>query len=181
MGVAAECLLHRVFGQEVAITVLHPDLDVGQVGIDGGGDVGRQRPGRGGPDEQPGVFAAVKRQPHVQRVVRDLGVGVDQLVLRERRAAARAPGHGALRHLDPAALVTAPQKAPDVLDVAVGVGVVGVVPIHPLPQARGLRGLDRRIGGDPLAAGLGKGFEPEGLDVALGLEPELFFDFDLEP
>ena len=149
--------------------------------MDGRRHVGGQRPGGGGPDQQPGVGATVDGQPHVDGVVLDLLVGIDELVLREGGAAAGAPGHGPLGRRDPAALVAALQEVPDVFDVGVGMGVVGVVPVHPLTEANGLAGLDAGEGFDAGAAGVGEGFQAKGFDVALGVEAQVFFDFNLQP
>ena len=111
---------------------LHPHV-VG-IGAHRGGDVGRERPRRRRPHHQILAVAAVQRQAHVQRRVGQILVGVDQLVLAERRAAAGAPRHRAVAAVEPPALVTALEEGPDVADVRVGHRVVRPVPVHPLAE-----------------------------------------------
>src|SRR5262249_46836147 len=115
--------------------------------------------------------------------VSDLAVRVsaDQLVLRERRAAPNAPGHGAPALVEPAVLVAALQEVPDVLDVVVGHGEVGVVPVHPLAEPDRLLRDDVGVGENPLTTALGEAVEPVLLDLALGVESKRLLDLDLDP
>ena len=63
-----------------------------------------------------------------------------QLVLRDRRAAARAPLRRAVTEVEPAALVHELEEPPDVLDVRVAEREVVTSPVHPLTEA------DRPVG-----------------------------------
>ena len=166
---------------EIVVGARLLDLDIFEVGVDRGGHVRGQRPRRRGPHEQRGHGLVGERQPDDHRVVLDLLVCVDQLVLRKRGAAARAPGHGPVRLDDPAALVTRLEEVPDVLDVLVGVREVGVRPIHPLPESDRLVGLDSGVSIHPLAAAVGEFGDAVRFDVALGVEPKLPLDLDFEP
>src|SRR5581483_8893360 len=111
----------------------------------------------------------------------DLPIAVDQLVLRERRPATRAPGQRARASIEPALLLARLQKVPDVLDVLVGHGVVRVIPVHPLAEPNRLLGLNSGVLADTLAATLGELSEPVGFDIALGVESEVLFHLDLDP
>ena len=102
------------------------------------------------------------------------------LVLRERGPAARAPLRGAVALVQPAAAVDLLQEAPDVLDVRVAEGVVGVGPVHPHPEALRLIRHDPGEVGDALATARGELGEPVLLDVALGVQPERLLDLDLD-
>ena len=104
-----------------------------------------------------------------------------QLVLRERRAAARAPLGRAVAEVEPAPLVHDLQEPPDVLDVRVGEREVVVAPVHPLAEAdRAARQLAGRPD-DDLAARARELLEPVLLDLALRVEAELPLDADLDP
>jgi hypothetical protein len=113
--------------------------------------------------------------------VGDLLVGVDELVLGERRAAARAPLDRPVTDVEPAALVHGLEKAPDVLDVRVREGVVVVVPVHPHPEPAGLLGDDLGELGHALLAPLGELREPVLLDLALRVQAEGALDPDFDP
>src|SRR5262249_15648917 len=147
------------------------------------GDVRRQRPRRGRPHDERFPRTVAQREAHVERGIRLLLVdaGLRQLVLRERRAAARAPGGRAVTQVEPAPLVAELQEPPDVLDVRVGEREVVVAPVHPLPEALAAAGeLLRRLDDDLAAAG-GELLEAVRLDLALRVEPELPLHPDLDP
>ena len=120
------------------------DRDVVGLGVDGGGDVGRQRPGRRRPHHDRLVGGVGQRQVDVQRRMREVAVAVGggQLVLRQRRAAARAPDHRPVSRVQPALVGAALQEQPDVLDVGVGHREVRPVPVHPHAEPLRLPGLD---------------------------------------
>ena len=151
------------------------------VGVHRGSHVRRQRPRRRRPDDERLPGAAFQGEAHVERGVRQLRVRVDQLVLRQRGPAARAPLDGAVAQVQPVALVTLPEEAPDVLDVGVGERVVVVVPVHPHPEAAALVGDDLGVLRHALLAALGELRDPVLLDLALGVEAELALDADLDP
>src|SRR5205823_7954088 len=86
-----------------------------------------------------------------------------------------------MAEVEPAALVDDLEEAPDVLDVRVAEGEVVVAPVHPLPEPlRAARQLRRRAH-DHVAATARELLEPELLDLALRVEPELALDADLDP
>ena len=105
------------------------------------GDVRRQRPGRRRPDDDVLAVAVEERKADEERRVGAILVDarLRQLVLGERRAAARAPLGRAVAHVEPAALVDDLQELPDVLDVRVAEGEVVVAPVHPLAEAHASR------------------------------------------
>ena len=66
---------------------------VSLVGIDAEGDVAGQRPGRGRPGVEPGVFLALDLEAHEGGLLRHRLVALGDFVGGKRRAAARAVGH----------------------------------------------------------------------------------------
>ena len=131
---AADEALFGVPGDRDPFAALtHPVLGVG---LDRGGDVRRERPGRRRPDHDGLAVPVEQREAHVQRRVAPVLVDarLRQLVLRERGAAARAPLGRAMSEVQPPALVDDPEESPDVLDVRVAEREVVVPPVHPLPQ-----------------------------------------------
>src|SRR5216110_1049396 len=89
-----------------------------------------------------------QRVAHVERWVLLLleHAALRQLVLRQRRPAARAPLSRAVADVQPATLVHELEEPPDVLDVRVAEREVVVAPVHPLAKA--LRPA-RQSGGGP--------------------------------
>src|SRR3989339_2144700 len=63
----------------------------------------------------------------------------------------------------------------------VGVRIIGVVPVHPLPQSHGLLGLDAGELLHALAALAREVVDAEALDVGLALEAQLLLHLHLEP
>src|SRR5690348_12144492 len=86
-----------------------------------------------------------------------------------------------MTEVEPAALVTLLEEAPDVLDVRIRERVVVVVPVHPHAEAAALVGDDLGVLRDALLAAFGELRDPVLLDLALGVEPELTFGSDLHP
>ena len=121
--IALECAECPFF--QVQLLTALADPDVGEPGVHGGRDVAGERPGRGGPHEQRLSRPVRERKPHEDPAVRQLLVpfGGD-LVLAQARGAPRAPRHHVVPLVDEATLVTAPQKAPDLVVVLVGEGKV---------------------------------------------------------
>src|SRR5439155_18255839 len=124
---------------------------------------------------------SLDRQLRVDRGVGHLAVAVDHLVLRQRRAAPRAPRHRAMALIEPAALLADLQDVPDVRDVVVVVRVIGVVPVHPLTEPDGLLRDRRRRTIDARAAGVRETVDAVFLDLTLAVEVELALDLDLDP
>ncbi len=165
---------------QVAAALGGPHPHVLDVGAHGGGHVGDERPGGGGPDQEVGL-AADHREAEVDGRVDDVAVhaGLAQLVRRQGGAAAGAVG------ADPVALVQEPlvpqlaQQPPHRLDVGVVEGAVGVVGVDPDagPLGEGLP-----VGHVALhrlaAAGVELG-DAEGLDLVLVGEAQLLLDLDL--
>ena len=181
---AAPALDERVVGEDVdgdPVAVLAAAV-VG-VGLDRRGDVRRQRPRRRRPDDERLALALEQREAHEERRVLELDVVLlaRLLVLRQRRAAARAPLRRAVPLVQPAAAVHLLEEHPDVLDVRVGERVVVVVPVHPLAEPLRLLGLHLGEARDALLAPLGELGEPVLLDLALRVEAELLLDLDLDP
>src|SRR6185312_692941 len=127
------------------------------------------------------ALASLDREADVERGMRELFVGVDQLVLRERGPAARAPLDGAMSLVQPTARMTFLEEAPDVLDVRVGEGVVVVAPVHPHAEPAALVGDDLGELRDPLLAALVEFGESVLLDLPIRVETEGALDPDLDP
>ena len=155
--------------------------DVLRVGQHRGGDVRRERPRCRRPDDERLARTLEQREVDEERRVGAVLVRADQLVLRDRRPAARAPDVRAVAHVEPAALVDGLEEPPDVLDVRVAERVVVVVPVH--PHAEPLRLLRDHLGvrGDGLDARVREAGEAILLDLPLRVEAELALDVDLDP
>ena len=153
------------------------------VGIDRGGDVRRQCPRRRRPDDERLPVTSLQREADEERRIRlvAVDVGLRQLVLRDRRAAARAPLGRAVSLVQRAALVQCLQEPPDVLDVRVAEGVVVVPPVHPLAEPDRLTRDDARRLCDQLAATARELVDPVLLDLRLRVEAEFPLDLDLDP
>ena len=179
--VAAQGVLDCLLGEIEPVTVLL-DVDVVQLGIDRGGNVGGERPGRRRPDEQRGVRLIDQRQTHEDGEMRPLLVAFGHdFVLGESRPAARAPRHHVVTLVDPAALVAGLEEPPDRVIIFVAIGVVGVVPIHPVAEPDRLGGLTGRELLDASLAAIDELGYAVGLDVSLALEADLLFDLDFDP
>jgi len=144
-------------------------------------DVGGQRPRRRGPGEQRRALATGDRHGNDDRAVRELDVGLEHLVLRDRRAAPDAPRHDAVTTRDPAAAVAYLEEVPDVGHVFVGHRVVRRRPVHPLPELPRLLGLERREAQHAFAARARERLEPHLLDLRLAVHAERALDLHLDP
>ena len=151
------------------------------VGLDRRSDVRGERPRRRRPDHERLARVVEQREAHEERGIGPVDVAADELVGRNRRAAARAPLGRAVAEVEPALPVDVAEEAPDVLDVRVAEGEVVVAPVHPLPEAD--RALGQRARGldDDIPAPAGELGEAELLDLLLRVEPELPLDADLDP
>ncbi len=149
--------------------------------VDSGGDVGRQRPRSRRPDDEVLAGPLEQRKADIQRWIGTVDVRADQLVLRDRRAAARAPLGRAVAEVEPVPLVDGLQHPPDVFDVGVAEGEVVVAPVHPLAEPD--RAARQRVGRahDDVAAPARKLLEAELLDLALRVEAQLALDAHLDP
>ena len=153
------------------------------VGMHGDRDVGGERPRRRRPDDERLARPVEQREADEERRVGAVLVdaGLRQLVLRERRPAARAPFRRAVALDQHAPRVHELEELPDVLDVRVAEGEVVVAPVHPLPEAlRAARQRGRRPD-DDVAALPGERLEPVLLDLRLRVEAQLALDADLDP
>jgi hypothetical protein len=83
--------------------------------------------------------------------------------------------------VEPASLVHELQEPPDVLDVRVTEREVVVSPVHPLTEPGRSLGEGARRPDDHVPATASELCEPELLDLALRVEPELPLDPDLDP
>ena len=81
----------------------------------------------------------------------------------------------------PAALVARLEEVPDILDVGVAHCVIGVRPVHPLPQADRLFRLSLAESVHPLPASPAELCQPEFLNLTFGVQPQVAFDLDLHP
>ena len=124
-----------------------------------------------------------QRKAHEERRVRALLVdaALRQLVLRDRRPAARAPLGRAVALVEVPALVHLAQEPPDVLDVRVREREVVVAPVHPLTETNGSFGEGARGSHDDVAATARELGQSVLLDLSLRVQPELALDADLDP
>ena len=99
----------------------------------------------------------------------------------KRGSAARTPRHRLIFALNPAVFVTLFEEVPDALNVEVGVGVIGVVPVHPLAQALGLFRDDAGEFLHTVHALAREFIHAIGFDIALAGEAQLLFHLDLDP
>ena len=81
----------RLRHDDGAAVVVEAGVDL--VGVDAEGDVAGQRPGRGRPGVEPGVFLALDLEAHEGGLLRHRLVALGDFVGGKRRAAARAVGH----------------------------------------------------------------------------------------
>ena len=181
---ALECLDVRVVGEQLdrdPFSVLAPSVVL--VGMHRRGDIRRQRPGRGRPDDDVLTVAVEERKADEERRVGAILVDarLRELVLGERRAAARAPLRRAVAHVEPAALVDDLQELPDVFDVRIAEGVVVVAPVHPLAETDGAARQRLRRPDDDLPAAAREFLDAELLDLTLRVQPERALDPDLDP
>ena len=96
-------------------------------------------------------------------------------------SAPRAPRHRLIFTLNPAVIVADLQEMPDALDILVGVGVIGVVPLHPLTETLRLVGDDAGEVLDTVNALFRKVIHAVVFDVFFRLEAKLLFDLNLDP
>ncbi len=123
---AQQGVFHRPFGQIVSPAILGLHLHIVQARPHGRGDIARQRPGSGRPDQQGFVIAADEREADEDRVMGHIEIAVgDDLVLADGRAASGTPGHHVFALVDPAMLMALLQEAPDLIVILVAECEVG--------------------------------------------------------
>ena len=114
-------------------------------------------------------------------LVLDLLIRACHFMLGERRTAARAPRHRLVYLTDPAALVALLEECPDTLNILVCVGVVGVIPVHPLTESLRLLCDNARVFLYSLDTFVGKLIKTVSLDIVLCLKSELLLNLNLYP
>ncbi len=145
-------------------------------------DVGRERPWRRRPHEEKFTGAIFYWKFYKHRLVLEISVtAVRQFMLRQRRPAASTPRHHRMPLEQPSALAHLFQKMPNVLVVLLGHGVVGIFPIHPLPQPTRLLSLNACVFQHTIATGAGKFVQSICNDILLRVEPQAFFHLDFHP
>src|SRR5215469_1445617 len=167
--------------RDVVVHAPRLTLCVVELRANGHRDIGGKRPRRRRPHEQPVVRAIEQRQRDGDRLVGELGMGIQHLVLRDRGAAARAPRHRAMPLIQPAPLVASLEEGPVVFDVRIRHREVGIGPVHPLTELPRLFRLDGREALDALATGPSEAGEAERFDLSLRVEAQRLLDFDLDP
>ena len=147
-----------------------------------GGDrhVGRQGPGRGGPDQERGAGLIDQRHAHEHGRVNRVGVAHGDFMVREGRAAARTIGNDLIALEEQVAFPESLQDPPDRFDVFVGVGHVGIAHVNPKsdPVGQFLPVLD--IVEDRFTAEFVEFLNAKGFDLLLIVETELLLDGDLD-
>ncbi len=177
----AEGLGDQRLGDDELLLAVGGD-DVGDLGVGGDRRVGDQRPGRGRPDQERGLAgqrAGGEREAHVDRRVDDRLVALRQLVVRQARAAAGAPGGDAVVLGQQPLAEDLLERPPDRLDVLGVHGAVGLGEVGPVAHAGGERLEGVRVPGHRLAALRVELRDAVGLDVLLAGEAELLLDGQL--
>ena len=99
--------------------------------------VGRQRPGRGGPHQEAGVGQAGQAEAHRDGGILHLLVAQRHLVGGQRGADAWVVGHHLVALVDESLVPDLPEQVPGRLDVPVVEGVVGLLEVDPVSHAPG--------------------------------------------
>ncbi len=156
---------------------------VRDVGADGDGGVGEQRPRRGGPDHQvgaAGVRSGGQREADERGGVDDVLVALGQLVVRQRGPAAGAVRRDALVLGEHALVEQLLQRPPDRLDVRGVHRPVGVVQVHPVAHPVGELAEGADVAGDGLAALGVERLDAVLLDLRLAVDAELLLHGQLD-
>ncbi|OPZ97572.1 MAG: hypothetical protein BWY71_01558 [Planctomycetes bacterium ADurb.Bin412] len=127
-------LLHNAgqrLGHVIQIAVL-AGFGVVQFRIDRRRHIGRQRPGRGRPDQQVFPLPAHQRKLHEHGGIFDVLIPFPPLLFGDAGLAAGTPGHGVQPLVDQPLLVALFEERPDGVVVLVAHGVIAVVPVHPV-------------------------------------------------
>ncbi len=106
----------------------HPHFGVIVIGVDRNCHVGRQRPRRGGPDQERVVMFCDRHPHHYGRVAL---VPIFDLRLGKGGLASRTPGYHTVRVFEEAAFVCPGQGPPGGLDIFRFKGLIRIVPVHP--------------------------------------------------
>ncbi len=152
---------------------------VADVGMDGHRGVADQRPGRGRPHQQgslPRQGTGGQREPHVHRRVGDILVALGELVVAQRRAAARAVRRDPVVLDEQALGMDLLQRPPDRFDERGVHRPVGLVEVHPVAHAGGQLGEGADVAGDRFATLGVERLDPERLDVGLTVEAEFLLN-----
>ena len=132
----AEVVLESALREDehlVALQVFH--LHVDEVGVDGQGEVGRERPGCGGPGEELDVGVGLEREGYVDGGVGDLLVVLLHLEVGEDGVAGVGVGHDASAAVDKPPLEEHLEDVPHRLHEAEVHGLVIVPEVDPPAEA----------------------------------------------
>ena len=178
---ACEFLLEVIFGGDVVVLLaFNVQTNVVHLLIYCERNVCRKSPGGSCPYED--IIVGIENgKLEEYSLVLDLLVRAGHFVLGERGSATRAPGHRLIDLFYPAALMTFLEERPDSRDIFVGVGEVGVIPIHPLTETLRLLGDNAREFFYALDTLIGELVKAVLLDVVLGFEAKLLFNLNLYP
>ena len=178
---ACELLLEVAFrGYVVVILALNVKSYIGHLRVYSESNVSRESPRCSSPNEDI-IVCVLYGKLEEYCLVLDLLVGACHLVLGERGSTTGAPGHRLVYLTYPAALVALLKECPDSCDIFVGVGVVGVIPVHPLTESYGLLGDNARELLNTLDTLVGELIKTVSLDVVLGLKAKLLLNLNLNP
>src|SRR3954469_17664738 len=112
-----------------------------QIGVDGGGDVRRQRPRGRRPNQETRIWFVEEGQSDVDRIVGPLLIPLSyDLVLGNASSTTWAPGHDVVPLVEPAPVMNRLEEMPDGVVVLLGHCEVGVIPVHPVTESDGLVG-----------------------------------------
>ena len=146
----------------------------------GGELIARQRPGRGGPDEQRRVGLVDQRKPHIHARIGHFAVALADFARAERRAALGPPPDDLVSLVEQPAVEQVLQRPPDAFDVALMVGDVGLVQIDPEAEPLGQPLPLLRVAKDALQALVDERLDAVGFDLFLRVDAQFLADLDLD-
>ncbi len=155
------------------------DHHVVDVRADGDCHVAGQRPGRRRPDQERRVLLTIDREAYIDARIIDILVSIRDLVAAQRRTAACAIRHDLVVLEQQILIPILLEDPPHALDVLVLECDVSVVQVYPEAHALGQLFPVFEIAQDTFAALPVELRDSIFLDLALMLEAEFFFDFDL--
>ena len=150
-----------------------PDTGIGEVVADGHGNVCRQGPRGGGPDDEVFVFTILHRELHEDGWI--LLVPVFYFRVGDSGFTAGAEVYDAVSAVKKTFFLCAFQGPPRRLHVVGGDGLVGVGEVHPDTQTAELIRHDLLVGDGKVLTFLDEALDSIGLNVLFGGEAEFLF------
>ena len=156
------------------------DLGVVFFRVHAQGDVGRQRPGRGRPGEEPGMVLPLAAEADEHGGLFDVFIPLRHLVRGERRAAARAVRDDLVPLVQESLFPDLFQRPPDRFDIVVVIGDVRVLHIRPVADPFGHLFPLALVLPHALLALLDEGLDAVLFDILLAVHAQRLFHFQLD-